>query len=118
IRGLDGVRRHIAVSAFPLIGQGDRFLGVISVFWEVGEERWTAARAAGRAMGLEPAAAVALAGGSPPDRGHVPQAGTRPSARGAAVSQQEIEVILTRQLATYLAVPVFIVDPEGTLLFY
>jgi PAS domain-containing protein len=34
------------------------------------------------------------------------------------VSQQEIEVILARQLATYLALPVFIVGPEGTLLFF
>src|SRR6476661_1148570 len=34
------------------------------------------------------------------------------------MSQKEIEIILTRHLATYLAVPIFIVDPEGTLLFY
>lgn len=32
--------------------------------------------------------------------------------------QKEIEVILTRQLAGYLTVPVFIVDPAGTLLYY
>jgi PAS domain-containing protein len=32
--------------------------------------------------------------------------------------QREIEVILTRQLASYLALPIFIVDPDGTLLFY
>lgn len=32
--------------------------------------------------------------------------------------QQEIEIILARQLASYLAVPIFIVDPQGTLLFY
>ncbi len=30
----------------------------------------------------------------------------------------EIEIILNRQLADCLSVPVFIVDPEGTLLFY
>lgn len=29
-----------------------------------------------------------------------------------------IEIILSRQLADCLSVPVFIVDPEGTLLFY
>lgn len=34
------------------------------------------------------------------------------------MSQKEIEVILTRHLASYLATPIFIVDPEGTLLFY
>ncbi len=31
--------------------------------------------------------------------------------------QQEVEVILARQLASYLAVPIFLVDPEGALLF-
>jgi len=34
------------------------------------------------------------------------------------MSQQPIEVILTRQLASYLATPIFIVDPAGTLVFY
>jgi len=32
--------------------------------------------------------------------------------------QQEIEMILVRQLASYLTMPIFIVDPEGTLVFY
>jgi PAS domain-containing protein len=34
------------------------------------------------------------------------------------MAQKEIEVILTRQLASYLAMPAFIVDPDGTLIFY
>ncbi len=34
------------------------------------------------------------------------------------MAQHEIEVILTRQLASYLAMPIFIVDPAGTLIFY
>lgn len=34
------------------------------------------------------------------------------------MAQQEIEVILMRQLASYLAAPVFIVDPQGNLLYY
>ena len=34
------------------------------------------------------------------------------------MSQKEIEVILTRQLASYLAIPVLIVDPAGTLLYF
>ncbi len=34
------------------------------------------------------------------------------------MSQQEIEVILSRQLAEYLEVPIFIVDPDGDLLYY
>jgi len=29
-----------------------------------------------------------------------------------------IEIILTRQLAGYLSLPLFLVDPKGTLLFY
>jgi PAS domain-containing protein len=34
------------------------------------------------------------------------------------MSQKDIELILTRQLAGYLAMPIFIVDPKGTLLFF
>ena len=32
--------------------------------------------------------------------------------------QQPIELILIRQLAGYLSIPIFVVDAEGTLLFY
>ncbi|HMA36484.1 MAG TPA: PAS domain-containing protein [Chloroflexia bacterium] len=32
--------------------------------------------------------------------------------------QKEIEVILTRQLASYLAMPIFVVDPQGSLIYY
>ena len=32
--------------------------------------------------------------------------------------QQEIEVILSRHLAEYLAMPIFIVNPAGDLIFY
>jgi PAS domain-containing protein len=34
------------------------------------------------------------------------------------MAQHEIEVILARQLASYLAIPIFLVDLQGTLLFY
>jgi PAS domain-containing protein len=34
------------------------------------------------------------------------------------MSAHEIEIILSRQLADCLTVPVFIVDPEGNLIFY
>ena len=34
------------------------------------------------------------------------------------MSDKEIEVILTRQLASYLATPVFLVDPHGNLVYY
>jgi PAS domain-containing protein len=33
-------------------------------------------------------------------------------------SQKEIEIILSRQLASYLSIPIFIVDTKGDLLFY
>ena len=32
--------------------------------------------------------------------------------------QHEVEVILLRQVASYLAMPIFLVDPEGTLVYY
>ena len=35
IEGLDGRLRKIAVTAFPIIGQAERFQGAISIFWEV-----------------------------------------------------------------------------------
>jgi PAS domain-containing protein len=34
------------------------------------------------------------------------------------VTQKPIEVILMRQLASYLPIPIFVVDGDGTLLFY
>jgi PAS domain-containing protein len=34
------------------------------------------------------------------------------------MKQKEVELILTRQLAEYLAMPIFLVDPVGTLIFY
>ena len=35
IQGLDSVRRRIQVTAMPVIGHAGRFLGAISIFWEV-----------------------------------------------------------------------------------
>ena len=35
LRGLDGVQRFIEVTAFPLNGQGERYLGAVAIFWEV-----------------------------------------------------------------------------------
>lgn len=34
IQGLDQARRKIEVTAFPLMGQMDRFMGAMAVFWE------------------------------------------------------------------------------------
>jgi PAS domain-containing protein len=33
--GLDHVKRHIQTTCFPLVGQADRFLGALALFWEV-----------------------------------------------------------------------------------
>jgi hypothetical protein len=35
IAGLDGVRRQIDVTAFPLVGLGDRYVGAVALFWEL-----------------------------------------------------------------------------------
>jgi PAS domain-containing protein len=32
--GLDGVKRTISVTAIPLFGRGDQFVGAMAVFWE------------------------------------------------------------------------------------
>jgi PAS domain-containing protein len=34
VMGLDRVRRHIEVTAVPLLGHGDRLVGAMAVFWE------------------------------------------------------------------------------------
>jgi len=34
IRGLDGVDRRIQVTAFPVIGHGDHYVGAMAIFWE------------------------------------------------------------------------------------
>lgn len=38
--------------------------------------------------------------------------------REAEMAQREIEIILARNLAEHLAMPIFIVDPVGNLIFY
>jgi len=37
ITGLDGVRRKIAVTAFPLFARTDEFVGAVAIFWEEGD---------------------------------------------------------------------------------
>jgi len=34
IVGLDGMKRHLSVTEFPLIGQNERYLGSVAIFWE------------------------------------------------------------------------------------
>ncbi len=35
IRGMGGISRHIEATAFPIIGQAERFLGAVAIFWEI-----------------------------------------------------------------------------------
>ena len=35
IEGLDGIRRLIEVTAFPINGQSERYLGALAIFWEI-----------------------------------------------------------------------------------
>jgi hypothetical protein len=37
IKGMNGSLRKLEVTAIPLIGQAERFLGAIAIFWEVSE---------------------------------------------------------------------------------
>jgi len=37
MRGLDGIPRQIELTAFPLVGQGERYVGAIAIFWELKE---------------------------------------------------------------------------------
>lgn len=39
ICGLDNVKRHIEVTAFPLLGQGERYLGAVAIFWELPDDQ-------------------------------------------------------------------------------
>jgi PAS domain-containing protein len=34
ITGLDGTKRELSVTAFPLLKRGREFLGVVAIFWE------------------------------------------------------------------------------------
>ena len=35
IRGLDGTRHHIEVTAFPLVGEAGRYQGAVAIFWDI-----------------------------------------------------------------------------------
>ena len=35
LQGMDGIRRKIEGTAFPLIGQGGRKVGTVGIFWEL-----------------------------------------------------------------------------------
>jgi PAS domain-containing protein len=35
LNAFDNIPRHISITAIPIIGQADRFLGAIAIFWEI-----------------------------------------------------------------------------------
>lgn len=89
VRGLDGVVREFDGIAFPLIGQGERMLGAVGMFWDPSAVPPPGVQSDGRPLDL------ASPGGDRP-----------------------VELLLMRQLASYLKAAIYLVGPDGTLLFY
>lgn len=90
ITGHDGISRRIGVTAFPLEGRGGWHLGAVAVFWA-------------STIQQEEATLVPV----PP-----------PAARPGPAPQRELELILMRRLAQYLAIPMMVIDRWGNLLFF
>lgn len=89
VRGLDRVARDMEGIAFPLIGQGERMLGAVGMFWDP---------SAPPLPGIpRPGGSIDLA--SP--------GGDRP-----------VELLLMRQLASYLSMAFYLVGPDESLLFF
>jgi len=89
VRGLDGAVRDLEGIAFPLIGQGERMLGAVGIFWDPGA----------------------------PPRPGVPRAGS-PLDLSSPGGDRPVELLLMRQLASYLTTAIFLIGPDGSLLFY
>ena len=85
LQGLDGVRRQVEGLGFPLIGQGDRMLGAVGIFWDVSNPK-------------------------------VPSDAQPPP--GSEAPRRPVEVILMKQLASYLTIPMLLIGPEGHLQFF
>ena len=88
VLGFDGVERDLEGITFPLIGQGERMLGAVSMFWN---------------------------SGAPPRPG-VPRVG--PLDLASPGGDRPVELLLMRQLASYLTPAIFLLGPDGTALFY
>jgi PAS domain-containing protein len=84
MQGLDGVTRDIELTSFPVEGQGQRLLGVVSIFWEAGQR-------------------VDIPHTPGEDLGRI---------------SRSVEMMLTRQLASYLVIPIWIVGLDGNINFY
>ncbi len=89
VLGLDGVVRDLEGIAFPLIGQGERMLGAVGMLWDP--------RDPPRPGVPRPGASLDLA----------KPGGDRP-----------VELLLMRQLASYLKTAMLLIGPDGSVLFY
>jgi PAS domain-containing protein len=89
VLGLDGVARDLEGIAFPLVGQGERMLGAVGWVWNPSSPPAPGAPGSGRPLDL------ATPGGDRP-----------------------VELLLMRQLASYLKTAILLIGPEGSLLFY
>lgn len=89
LRGLDGVTREFDSIGFPLLGQGERMLGAVGIFWD-------------------PAA--------PPAPG-TPRVGG-PLDLASPGGDRPLELLLARQLASYLTTAIVLLGPDGSLLFF
>ena len=89
MRGLDGVARELESIAFPLIGQGERMLGAVGVFWDL----------------------------AAPPRPGVPRA-AGPLDLASPGGDRPVELLLMRQLASYLTPVISLVGADGSVLFY
>jgi PAS domain-containing protein len=89
MRGLDGVVRDMEGIAFPLIGQGERMLGAVAMFWDP--------------------SAPPLPGIPRPDR---------PLDLASPGGDRPVELLLMRQLASYLKTAFILVGPDESLIFF
>ena len=87
VRGLDGVGREIEGIAFPLIGQGERMLGAVGMFWD-------------------------------PSAPPLPGVQRAPIDLASPGKDRPIELLLMRQLASCLKTAIYLIGPDGSLLFY
>lgn len=90
-----GTPHRITSTAFPLEGQGGAALGAMSFFWETGVPDGAAPR---------------------PDAGRTTS--REPDSERLAVHAPPVEMMLLRQVASYLAMPMLVVDADGELVYY
>ncbi len=99
-RGLDGVQHRAEMTSFPLQGESGRHLGAVALIWEIDDGDPS-----------HPNAGLSFSAGQAGDF----ELCEEPESLG---QQKEMELILTRQWASYLSTPVWLMDGAGCLLYY